>query len=99
MALSRTFGLSRRQAYRYLELARAGAPAPSAAENSITSHRLGMVLPPVLDDFSRYIIALETVHHDKKPTMSPPHSKWAPGRFGGSTLHRPRSAVRQRLLT
>jgi Arc/MetJ-type ribon-helix-helix transcriptional regulator len=36
MALSRTFGLSRRQAYRYLELARAGAPAPSAAKNSIT---------------------------------------------------------------
>ena len=36
MALSRRFGLSRRQAYRYLELARAGAPAPSAAENSVT---------------------------------------------------------------
>ncbi len=36
MALSRKFGLSRRQAYRYLEMARAGAPAPSAAENSIT---------------------------------------------------------------
>ncbi len=36
MALSRTFGFSRRQAYRYLELARAGAPAPSAAENSVT---------------------------------------------------------------
>ena len=36
MALSRAFGLSRRQAYRYLELARAGAPAPLAAENSIT---------------------------------------------------------------
>jgi hypothetical protein len=36
MALSRTFGLSRRQAYRYLELARAGEPAPSAAENSVT---------------------------------------------------------------
>ena len=35
MALSRAFGLSRRQAYRYLELARAGAPAPSA-ENSVT---------------------------------------------------------------
>jgi Arc/MetJ-type ribon-helix-helix transcriptional regulator len=35
VALSRTFGLSRRQAYRYLELARAGAP-PSAAENSVT---------------------------------------------------------------
>jgi predicted GNAT superfamily acetyltransferase len=28
--------LSRRQAYRYLELARAGAPAPAAAENSVT---------------------------------------------------------------
>ena len=36
MALSRAFGLSRRQAYRYLEQARAGAPAPSAAETSIT---------------------------------------------------------------
>ena len=36
VALSRTFGLSRRQAYRYLELARAGAPAPLAAENSVT---------------------------------------------------------------
>ena len=36
LALSRTFGLSRRQAYRYLELARAGAPPPSAAENSVT---------------------------------------------------------------
>jgi Arc/MetJ-type ribon-helix-helix transcriptional regulator len=36
MALSRAFGLSRRQAYRYLELARSGKPAPSVAENSIT---------------------------------------------------------------
>jgi predicted DNA-binding transcriptional regulator YafY len=36
MALSRAFGLSRRQAYRYLELARAGAPARSAAEHSVT---------------------------------------------------------------
>lgn len=35
MALSRTFGLSRRQAYRYLELARAGTPAP-VVENSVT---------------------------------------------------------------
>src|SRR5258708_37155847 len=35
VALSRTFGLSRRQAYRYLELARAGAP-PLAAEDSVT---------------------------------------------------------------
>ena len=35
VALSRTFGLSRRQAYRYLELARAGLPAPPA-ENSVT---------------------------------------------------------------
>ena len=34
MALSRAFGLSRRQAYRYLEQARAGAPAPLAIENS-----------------------------------------------------------------
>ena len=35
MALSKTFGLSRRQAYRYLELVRAGMPAP-VAENSVT---------------------------------------------------------------
>ena len=35
MALSKTFGLSRRQAYRYLERARAGTPAP-VAENSVT---------------------------------------------------------------
>jgi hypothetical protein len=32
MTLSRRFGLSRRQAYRYLELARAGAAAPLAAQ-------------------------------------------------------------------
>ena len=32
MALSREFGLSRRQAYRYLELVRAGRPAPPVAE-------------------------------------------------------------------
>ena len=36
VALSGEFGLSRRQAYRYLELARAGRPAPPVAENSIT---------------------------------------------------------------
>ena len=36
MALSREFGLSRRQAYRYLQLARTGRPAPPVAENSIT---------------------------------------------------------------
>jgi predicted DNA-binding transcriptional regulator YafY len=36
MALARAFGLSRRQAYRYLELARAGVPAPSATETSVT---------------------------------------------------------------
>ena len=36
MALSRAFGLSRRQAYRYLELARADAPAPSPIENSVS---------------------------------------------------------------
>jgi hypothetical protein len=36
MALSREYGLSRRQAYRYLELARAGGPAAPVAENSIT---------------------------------------------------------------
>jgi hypothetical protein len=33
MALSRAYGLSRRQAYRYLELARAGTPAPLPIEN------------------------------------------------------------------
>jgi hypothetical protein len=36
MTLSRTFGLSRRQAYRYLKLARTGGSAPPAAESSIT---------------------------------------------------------------
>ena len=36
MALSREYGLSRRQAYRYLELVRAGGPAAPVAENSIT---------------------------------------------------------------
>ena len=36
MRLSREFGLSRRQAYRYLELARADAPAPLTAEKSVT---------------------------------------------------------------
>lgn len=36
MALSRAFGLSRRQAYRYLEQARAGTPTPVAVESSIT---------------------------------------------------------------
>jgi predicted DNA-binding transcriptional regulator YafY len=35
MALSRAFGLSRRQAYRYLKLARAGGPT-SPAESSVT---------------------------------------------------------------
>ena len=36
MALSRAYGLSRRQAYRYLELARAGAPTPLPVVNSVT---------------------------------------------------------------
>lgn len=36
MTLSRAFGLSRRQAYRYLELARAEAPASLPVENSVT---------------------------------------------------------------
>jgi hypothetical protein len=36
MALSREYGLSRRQAYRYLELVRAGRPAAPVTENSIT---------------------------------------------------------------
>jgi hypothetical protein len=36
MALSRAFGLSRRQAYRYLALGRAGASAPLPVENSVT---------------------------------------------------------------
>ena len=36
MVLSRETGLSRRQAYRYLELARGDVPARSPAENSIT---------------------------------------------------------------
>jgi Ribbon-helix-helix protein, copG family len=36
MALSRAYGLSRRQAYRYLKFARAGAPAPLPIEHSVT---------------------------------------------------------------
>jgi hypothetical protein len=36
MALSRAFGLSRRQTYRYLESARAEASAPTTIENSVT---------------------------------------------------------------
>ena len=36
MALSRAFGLSRRQAYRYLGSARAKASAPTTVENSVT---------------------------------------------------------------
>jgi hypothetical protein len=36
VALSRDFGLSRRQAYRYLEEARAVAPAPAIADASVT---------------------------------------------------------------
>ena len=36
VALSRDFGLSRRQAYRYLEEAQAVAPAPATAQASVT---------------------------------------------------------------
>jgi hypothetical protein len=36
VALSRDFGLSRRQAYRYLEEAQAVAPMPAIAEASVT---------------------------------------------------------------
>jgi Ribbon-helix-helix protein, copG family len=36
VALSRDFGLSQRQAYRYLEEAQAVAPAPAIAEASVT---------------------------------------------------------------
>ena len=36
VALSRDFGLSRRQAYRYLEEAQPVAPAPAIAEASVT---------------------------------------------------------------
>jgi hypothetical protein len=36
MALSHAYGLSRRQAYRYLELARTGAAAPLPIEDSVT---------------------------------------------------------------
>jgi hypothetical protein len=36
VALSRDFGLSRRQAYRYLEEAQATAPTQSVAEGSVT---------------------------------------------------------------
>ena len=50
MALSRAFGLSRRQAYRYLELARAGAPTPSAAETLTT---ITLKMPESLADAVR----------------------------------------------
>jgi len=36
VALSRDFGLSRRQAYRYLEAAQATAPAPAVTASSVT---------------------------------------------------------------
>ncbi len=36
VALSRDFGLSRRQAYRYLEEAQAVAPPPAVTETSVT---------------------------------------------------------------
>ena len=36
IALAHDFGLSRRQAYRYLEEAQAVAPAPAVAEGSVT---------------------------------------------------------------
>jgi hypothetical protein len=36
MTLSRTYGLSRRQAYRYLQLGRAGGPSPPTAESLTT---------------------------------------------------------------
>jgi hypothetical protein len=36
VALSRDFGLSRRQAYRYLEAAQGVVPAPAIAETSVT---------------------------------------------------------------
>ena len=36
LALSRDFGLSRRQAYRYLDEAQAAKPAPTVAEGAVT---------------------------------------------------------------
>jgi hypothetical protein len=36
MTLSRKYGLSRRQAYRYLKLVRAGSSAPAAPERAVT---------------------------------------------------------------
>lgn len=36
MTLSRKYGLSRRQAYRYLKVARAGGSAPAALERAVT---------------------------------------------------------------
>lgn len=36
LALTRDFGLSRRQAYRYLEEAQAVTPAPAVAERAVT---------------------------------------------------------------
>ena len=61
MALSRTFGLSRRQAYRYLELARAGTPAP-VAENSVT---ITLKMPESLARGLR-VSRDRARHHDKR---------------------------------
>ena len=61
MALSRTFGLSRRQAYRYLELARAGAPAP-AAENSIS---ITLKMPEESRAWSAHACGRARRHHQR----------------------------------
>jgi hypothetical protein len=74
MALSRAYGLSRRQAYRYLELARAGAPVPSAAESSVT---ITLKMPESLADAlrarasSRGVTASEVVRQAVAAFLAP----------------------------
>lgn len=46
-ALSREFGLSRRQAYRYLEAVRESGPVPAVTARSVT---ISLKLPSVLDE-------------------------------------------------
>jgi hypothetical protein len=47
VALSRDFGLSRRQAYRYLEAAQTAAPAPAVTAASVT---ITLKLPSTLGE-------------------------------------------------
>jgi hypothetical protein len=56
VALSRDFGLSRRQAYRYLEEPQGAVPAPAIAETSvtITLRRSTQVPSPTTSGWDRY---------------------------------------------